>query len=132
VLAHYIESSLRERINSICDPLLLLYSRNEFFSFSLLGLFFFFRVRLTAPAAVLLRRAHKSSRARSTRFLSIFFFSFCYNNNNNNIICCCSYIDSISSFILSADCCNSSSSSSSRVYRGVAILLAGRGHRNGE
>ena len=99
--------------------------------------FLFFETLLLLPrAADCARRCPAETRAQvlarpvnALLFLSI-FFSFCYSNNNN-IICCC-YIDSISSFILSADCCNSSSSSS-RVYRGVAILLlAGRGHRNGE
>ena len=124
-----MESSLRERINSICDPLLLLYSRNEF-SFLWDSSSSSARGWLRPPLSCWDARTSPRAPGQRASFSIYFFLFFCYSNNNN-IICCC-YIDSISSFILSADCCNSSSSSS-RVYRGVAILLlAGRGHRNGE
>ena len=129
VLAHYIwnRRCVKESTASVIPYYYYIHEMN----------FLFFETLLLLPrAADCARRCPAETRAQvlarpvnALLFLSI-FFSFCYSNNNN-IICCC-YIDSISSFILSADCCNSSSSSS-RVYRGVAILLlAGRGHRNGE
>jgi hypothetical protein len=84
------------------------------FFFLYMGLFF--RVRLTATAAVLLG-ARTSPRARSTRFLYIFLFLL-YKYSNNNIICCC-YFPVFHLFCLLIVVI---AQQQSILYRGVAIL----------